>query len=54
MACSIKPMVVAGGVIPEKDRAELEKAGCAAVFGPGTSVPVAADRLMKLLMEKAP
>jgi methylmalonyl-CoA mutase len=45
--------VVAGGVIPPCDHAALEKAGCAAVFGPGTPVPEAARRLMKLLSGKA-
>ena len=45
--------VVAGGVIPPQDHAALEKAGCAAVFGPGTPIPVAAKRLMKLLSGEA-
>tara|TARA_Y100000588_G_scaffold60448_2_gene59444 strand:+ start:3639 stop:4043 length:405 start_codon:yes stop_codon:yes gene_type:complete len=30
-------VVVAGGIIPEDDRAELEEMGVRAVFGPGTS-----------------
>ena len=29
-------LVVAGGIIPEEDKAELAKAGVRAVFGPGT------------------
>ncbi|MBN1189627.1 MAG: cobalamin B12-binding domain-containing protein [Dehalococcoidales bacterium] len=31
-------LVVAGGIIPQKDIPELKKAGIAAVFGPGTSI----------------
>lgn len=30
-------VVVAGGIIPEDDRSELEEMGVKAVFGPGTS-----------------
>ncbi len=30
-------VVVAGGIIPEHDRAALQKMGVAAVFGPGTA-----------------
>ena len=42
-------LVVAGGVIPHQDYAALEAAGCAAVFGPGTVIPDAAERLIDLL-----
>ncbi|MCA8944571.1 MAG: cobalamin-dependent protein, partial [Planctomycetes bacterium] len=42
-------LVVCGGVIPEKDHQSLFDAGCAAVFGPGTSIPVAALELLELL-----
>ncbi len=45
-------LVVAGGVIPDPDVPALEQAGCAAVFGPGTVVPQAAERLLELI-EKA-
>jgi methylmalonyl-CoA mutase C-terminal domain/subunit len=31
-------LVTAGGIIPEEDIAELEGAGVAAIFGPGTSI----------------
>lgn len=31
-------LVVAGGIIPEEDRAGLEAAGIAAVFGPGSTI----------------
>jgi methylmalonyl-CoA mutase len=42
-------LVVAGGVIPERDHADLAKAGCAATFGPGTVIPTAAAHLLELL-----
>lgn len=32
-------LVVGGGVIPEKDKKKLEKAGVNGVFGPGTPLP---------------
>jgi methylmalonyl-CoA mutase C-terminal domain/subunit len=31
-------LVVAGGIIPEEDRAGLEAAGISAVFGPGSTI----------------
>jgi methylmalonyl-CoA mutase len=39
-------VVVAGGVIPPKDYAELQASGVAAVFGPGTPVPKAAREVL--------
>jgi methylmalonyl-CoA mutase len=42
-------LVVAGGVIPEADHAALHSAGVAAVFGPGTVIPVAAEQLLDRL-----
>lgn len=45
-------MVVAGGVIPPGDYEYLYDAGVKAVFGPGTPVPVSADKTMALLEEK--
>ena len=42
-------LVVAGGVIPEQDRAALTAAGCALIFGPGTAIPDAAARLIERL-----
>ena len=41
-------MVVIGGVIPAPDYEYLKNAGAAAIFGPGTVIPVAAE---KILME---
>ena len=45
-------MVVAGGVIPAKDYEFLEKAGVAAVFGPGTVLSQAAIKILGKLMEE--
>jgi methylmalonyl-CoA mutase len=44
-------VVVAGGVIPQKDYPYLFDAGVASVFGPGTSIPVAASEVLELLIE---
>lgn len=44
-------LVVAGGVIPRQDYDELFRAGVAAVFGPGTKIPLAAMDIMKILLE---
>jgi methylmalonyl-CoA mutase len=46
-------LVVCGGVIPPQDYDYLEKAGVAAVFGPGTNIPAAARRMIGLLSERA-
>jgi len=43
-------MVVAGGVIPAQDYQFLYDAGVVAVFGPGTSIPVAAVKILEILM----
>lgn len=45
-------IVVAGGVIPPADYDFLFKAGVKAVFGPGTPIPVSADKTLSLLEEK--
>ena len=44
-------MVVAGGVIPAQDYDFLYKAGVAAIFGPGTRVPVSAIKMLEILNE---
>ncbi len=41
--------VICGGVIPPQDYPALEKAGVAAIFGPGTHIPDAAQALLKLI-----
>jgi len=45
-------LVVCGGVIPPKDYAELEAAGVAAVFGPGTNIPAAAGEVLGLIRQR--
>jgi len=45
-------LVVAGGVIPPHDYAPLEAAGVAAIFGPGTNIPVAARHVLELIRER--
>ena len=44
-------LVIAGGVIPQQDYQFLFDAGVAAIFGPGTKIPVAAGSILKLLLE---
>ncbi len=44
-------LTVCGGVIPPKDYNELMQAGVAAVFGPGTNIPVAAAQVIRLIRE---
>ena len=46
-------MVVAGGVIPQRDYDYLTERGVAAIFGPGTVIPKAARRVLELLGEGA-
>jgi methylmalonyl-CoA mutase len=45
-------VVVAGGVIPPKDYADLSASGVAAVFGPGTPVPKAAREVLAAIRAK--
>jgi methylmalonyl-CoA mutase len=42
-------LVIAGGIIPEKDYSLLKEAGTAEIFGPGTPVPDCALRILKVL-----
>jgi methylmalonyl-CoA mutase len=42
-------MVVVGGVIPPSDYNFLYKAGAAEIFGPGTVIPDAAEKILKAL-----
>ena len=44
--------VIAGGIIPEADRLELEKLGLKAVFGPGTSTSEIVSFVKNLVAEK--
>jgi methylmalonyl-CoA mutase len=45
-------LVVCGGVIPPQDYDELIAGGVAAVFGPGTNIPVAAGEVLKLIRQQ--
>lgn len=45
-------VVIAGGVIPQQDYDFLYNAGVAAVFGPGTVIPVAAQTILQTLIDR--
>ena len=45
-------MVVVGGVIPSQDYDFLYQKGAAAIFGPGTVIPKAAQKILEDLIEK--
>ena len=44
-------LVIAGGVIPAQDYQSLYDAGVAGIFGPGTSISVAAQKILEILLE---
>ena len=44
-------MVIAGGVIPHQDYADLYKEGVIGIFGPGTSIPLAAKKILEILIQ---
>ena len=43
-------LVFVGGVIPPQDYDYLYKAGVAGVFGPGTVIPISAQKILHALM----
>ncbi|QIZ07767.1 methylmalonyl-CoA mutase [Priestia megaterium] len=45
-------IVVAGGVIPVKDYEFLKEIGVAAIFGPGTVIPVAAQKVLEEINQR--
>ncbi len=45
-------LVVVGGVIPPQDYPELYAAGVTGVFGPGTVIPLAAQKIIGALLEQ--
>ena len=45
-------VVVCGGVIPPKDHAGLKAAGVAAVYGPGTNIPAAAEEVLEIVSKR--
>jgi len=44
-------MVICGGVIPAQDYDALKQIGVAAIYGPGTNIPVAADEILTLIRQ---
>jgi methylmalonyl-CoA mutase len=44
-------MVIVGGVIPHQDYDFLYKAGVVGIFGPGSSVSIAARKILEVLMD---
>jgi len=46
--------VIVGGVIPQHDYECLYQAGAIAVFGPGTNIPQAAQKILAILMGEEP
>ena len=45
-------VVVCGGVIPPQDFAALRAVGVAAIYGPGTNIPVAAREVLQIVRER--
>jgi len=45
-------VIVCGGVIPPQDHAELKSAGVAAVYGPGTNIPEAAEEVLEIIRNR--
>lgn len=44
-------MIIVGGVIPTQDYKFLYDTGVAGVFGPGTSIPLAAIKMLEIMLE---
>ena len=47
-------LVVCGGVIPPQDHDALHAAGVAAIYGPGTNIPQAAQDVLRLIRAQRP
>ena len=45
-------LVICGGVVPKHDYAVLRAAGAAAIFGPGTKLPLAGREIIRLLADR--
>ena len=45
-------LVVCGGVIPAQDYDFLKAKGVAAIYGPGTNIPVAAAEIMDIIRDR--
>jgi methylmalonyl-CoA mutase len=46
-------LVVVGGVVPPNDYEFLRQAGVAAVFGPGSVIPICAQQILEALQRTA-
>jgi methylmalonyl-CoA mutase len=44
-------IVIAGGVIPQQDYQFLFDRGVTAVFGPGTKIPLAAKKILEIMLK---
>jgi methylmalonyl-CoA mutase len=44
-------IVICGGVIPQQDYEYLYEKGVKAIFGPGTNIPDAASKILKLIVK---
>jgi methylmalonyl-CoA mutase len=49
---AVNILVVCGGVIPPQDYAFLQEAGVAAIYGPGTNIPLAASEVLQLIAQR--
>ena len=45
-------LVVVGGVVPPSDVEKLHQMGASAVFGPGTKISVAANKLINIIRKQ--
>ncbi len=45
-------VIIVGGVVPRKDHGFLYEAGVDEIFGPGTVIPHAAEKILKLLIKR--
>ena len=45
-------LVICGGVIPPQDYEYLMKAGVAAIYGPGTNIPLAASEILGFIRRR--
>ncbi len=46
-------LVIAGGIIPERDHAFLHEQGVAGIFGPGTVIAEAAISILNLMLKQS-
>lgn len=45
-------MLICGGVIPQEDYEFLYDAGCTLIFGPGTKITDASNKIISMLEKK--